>query len=73
MLTHLTKSAITSSGSFPDGGISYDSNRSASMIKLPSTSPGTIACPDSPPSRIRSRESRTRPPFTFSDSDEWHS
>jgi hypothetical protein len=71
-LTHRSKSAITSGGSLPLGGISKFSKRSAWTSRLASGSPGTIAAPLSPPLRTASRLSSSSFPCSFSAFSEWH-
>ena len=58
----LAKPSTTGSSNWPAGGISNDSNRNASRIKLSSALPGTIAGPESPPSSSASSDVSFRPP-----------
>jgi len=71
---HFSKSATTSSDSLDLGGIL--SVASVCLIafrsRLRRTSPETMAGPVSPPLRMPSRVSRSRFPFSFLDSSEWH-
>ena len=60
MSIHVSKSAITSSGSFPAGGISKPSYLSAARRRLSSFLPGTTAAPLSPPLAMPARESTIR-------------
>ena len=72
---HFLKFAITSSGSFCFGGICMSSffQVIASYRLLCAMLPGvTPGCPDSPPSSVACFVSSVSPPFTFSDSLEWH-
>ena len=55
---HFAKSAMISSESFPEGGISNPSNFRAFSSKLSADLPLTMTAPDSPPSAIPSAESR---------------
>ncbi len=63
ILTQRSKSPITASGSFPLGGISIPSCRSASSSRLSSGFPPTIAGPESPPFVKPSRVSTRSPPL----------
>ena len=73
---HIVKWTISSSGSFPVGGILNGSCWRALSSRLSSGLSGTTAAPLSPPRRMPSRESRNKPPFRFfftAAPAEWHS
>ena len=75
MSIQVSKSAITSSGSLPAGGISKPSYWSAASRRLSSLLPGTTAAPLSPPLAIPPRESTSRLAFSLPArraSAEWH-
>ena len=65
MVTHCDRVAICPAESFFLGGISNCFQRTASMIRLLSASPGTSAAPESPPLIAATRESSLSPPCNF--------
>ena len=65
MFTQRSSVSISFAGSFPFGGISKDSYRTASINKLPSASLGTMAGPESPPCSNPIRLSTNRPAWSL--------
>jgi hypothetical protein len=75
MSIQVSKSAITSSGSLPAGGISKPSYLSAASRRLSSLFLGTTAAPLSPPLAMPARESTSRLALSLPArraSAEWH-